>query len=226
MERWALGNGSDVLPVLTAEQVAAIMPRAPQPALWGGVLNASMGEFAIDSAVRMAAFLAQVAHESNELRTLVENLNYSAKGLRSTFGKYFPTEEIAVAYAKQPARIASRVYANRLGNGDEASGDGWTFRGRGLLQLTGRSQYRFVGEQLALPLEDRPELLEQPGAAARSAAYFWRSNGLNALADVSGDLVHDDEDFIAITKKVNGGTTGLAKRKEHWAIGKTVLGVV
>jgi putative chitinase len=185
-----------------------------------------MEEFDISSPVRMAAFLAQVAHESSELRTLAENLNYSAAGLRATWPKRFTSDAQAQFYARQPERIANFVYASRLGNGDEVSGDGWRFRGRGLIQLTGRSQYRSAGAALKLPLEAQPELLEQPEPAGRSAGLFWLSHGLNDLADLSDDRADDDEDFILITKRINGGTAGLAKRQAYWAVAKQVLGVV
>jgi putative chitinase len=202
------------------------MPGAPDLATWTDILNSSMEEFAIDSPPRMAAFLAQVAHESAELHALAENLNYSAAGLRSTWPKRFRSVDMARSYERQPERIANFVYANRLGNGDEASGDGWRFRGRGLLQVTGRSHYRSTGTDLGLPLEDQPELLEQPEPAGRSAGLFWSSTGLNELADLSGDQVHDDEDFILITKRINGGIAGLANRKAYWTVAKGVLGVV
>jgi putative chitinase len=185
-----------------------------------------MEEFAIDSPPRIAAFLAQVAHESAELRELAENLNYSAPGLRSTWPKRFASDALARAYERQPERIANFVYANRLGNDDEASGDGWLFRGRGLIKITGRSQYRSTGAELDLPLEDRPDLLEQSLPTARSACLFWSSAGLNDLADVSGDQVHDDKNFVLITKRINGSTAGLAKRKAYWSVAKNALGVL
>ena len=211
---------------LTAEQLSQIMPAVPDPPGWTAVLNRSFAEFEVDSLVRMAAFLAHVAHESNELRTLTENLNYSAAGLRATWPKRFTSDAQAQSFARQPERIADFVYASRLGNGDEASGDGWRFRGRGLLQLTGRSQYRSAGAELELPLETQPAVLEQAEPASRSAGLFWLSHGLNELADLSGDRVDDDEDFILITKRINGGTAGLAKRKAYWSLAKQVLGVV
>lgn len=213
------------MPPVTEAQLRQIMANAPEVVTWTNALNASMQEFAIVSAQRMAAFLAQVAHESSELRRLVENLNYSAASLQRAWPKRFPSSEIARPYERRPERIADFVYANRLGNGDEASGDGWRFRGRGLLQVTGRSNYRSTGTALGLPLEDQPELLEQAVNAARSAGHYWRSNGLNELADLSGDRIHDDEDFILITKRINGGTAGLGERRRYWAIAKATLGV-
>src|ERR1041385_1279298 len=140
------------MPDLSPAALSRIMPRAPEVAAWSRVLDRAMEEFSIDTPLRKAAFLAQVAYESSELRRLVENLNYSAAGLRSTWPKRFPSDALARAYARQPERIANYVYANRLGNGDVASGDGWRFRGRGLLQVTGRSNYTAVGAALGLPL--------------------------------------------------------------------------
>ena len=209
---------------LTEDQLKSIMPNCRDVTGWCEPVNASMARFDIDSPFRAAAFLAQIAHESQELNRVEENLNYSARGLMSTWPNRFPTVEVASAYERQPERIASRVYANRLGNGDEASGDGWRFRGRGLIQVTGRSNYRDAGVALDLPLEAQPELLQQPANAALSAAWFWKSHLLNALAD---HQPNDDEDadFVAITKKINGGTKGLQERRAYWARARSALGI-
>jgi putative chitinase len=212
-----------VMALLTVARLARIMPRAPDVAVWADVLEGAMRAFDIDTPLRAAAFLAQVAHESGELRALVENLNYSAAGLRATWPARFTSDAMARRYARQPERIANYVYANRLGNAGVASGDGWRFRGRGLLQVTGRSNYRSTGEALGLPLEDEPERLEEPEAAALSAGLVWRSRGLNELSDLSGDRIDDAEDFVQITRRLNGGTAGLTSRKAYWAVAKTVL---
>src|SRR6185295_16711689 len=164
-----------------------------------------------DTRLRLAHFFAQVLHESGSMRFDMENLNYSSDALRRVFGKYFPTAEDADACARNPEKIANRVYANRMGNGDERSGDGWRYRGRGLIQVTGRGNYREAGDALELPLEAQPALLEQPQHAALSAAWFWKSHLLNALADQQRPE-DDDADFVTITKKINGRTTGLAQR--------------
>lgn len=210
--------------MITEQQLKQIVPIVEGPR-WTDALNESMEAFEITSALRIAAFLAQVAHESGGFRRLVENLSYSAAGLRKTWPKRFPSDELAQRYARKPERLANFVYANRLGNGGEASGDGWRFRGRGLIQVTGRSNYRAAGAALGLELEGQPEALEEPRHAARSAAWFWRSSGLNELADVSGDRVHDEEDFVRITKRINGGTTGLLERMRFWTAAKAALGV-
>lgn len=218
---------------ITATQLAAIMPRNPEPAAWTPILNAAMAEFEIAAnAARIAAFLAQIAHESGELRSLRESLRYStAKGICATWPKRFPTEASAAPYVSQRGvddgrdqALANRVYAGRMGNGDVASGDGWRYRGRGLLQVTGRENYRTTGRQLGLPLEAQPERLEERTPAARSAGLFWQNHGLNALADdFSND--DDDADFVAITIAINGGRNGLAERREYWARAEKALGI-
>lgn len=207
---------------ITTKQLTALMPQAPDPATWVAALNAAMSRFSINSQERGAAFLAQIAHESGELRRLSENLNYSASGLMKTWPNRFPTPEKAKLYERNPQKIANFVYAKRLGNGDEASGDGWTFRGRGLMQITGRGNYRSTGAALGLPLEQQPELLEQPATAALSAAHFWQSRGLNELADDRNDD-DDNADFVKISIIINGGRTGLTERIAYWKKAKAVL---
>lgn len=168
---------------LTEQQLLQILPKArPVAGIFLPALNRAALRWKIDSRARMAAFLAQVGHESGQLRSLVENLNYSAEALVRTWPSRF-TPQTAGAYARQPEKIANKVYGGRMGNGTEASGDGWRFKGRGLIQLTGRSNYRAAGTGLGLPLEDQPELLEQAEHAAQSAAWWWAKHGLNELAD-------------------------------------------
>ncbi len=209
---------------ITSAQLAAFLPALARADEWLAALNTAMDRFEISTPRRAAAFLAQVAHESGEFKTLVENLNYSVKGLMATWPNRFPTLESAQPYERQPERLANYVYAKRLGNGDVATGDGWRFRGRGLLQTTGRGNYQACGTAIALALIDQPELLETPPAAALAAAQFWQSRGLNHLADDENDD-NDDEDFIAITKAINGGTLGLKSRQQYWARAKAALGV-
>ena len=165
---------------------------------------------------RAAAFLAQVAHESGGFNFVKENLNYSAKGLMGTFKKYFPTEAIAKQYERQPEKIANRVYANRMSNGDEASGDGYKFCGRGLIQLTGRANYTKFSQDLGIGLEETVAYLETPEGAVSSAGWFWDNNNLNSYCD--------KDDFIGLTKRINGGTIGLEDRKHHYEIALKALG--
>lgn len=162
----------------------------------------------ISTPERQAAFLAQVAHESGGFSRLVENLNYSAQALLKTFPRRFPDLEVATRYERQPAKIANHVYAGRLGNGDESSGDGWHFRGRGLIQVTGRDNYRVCSIALFgdTRLLSTPELLEQPVFACESAGWYWQSRQLNQLADTGR--------FDDITKKINGGQHGCHDRHE------------
>ncbi len=210
---------------LGAPQLTAFLPALARVDEWSTALNAAMERFEINTPPRQAAFLAQVAHESGELKRLVENLNYSAARLCAVWPNRFPTVTVAQPYERNPERLANFVYAKRLGNGDVASGDGWRFRGRGLIQLTGRGNYRACGTAIALPLETEPERLEAPEAAALAAAQFWQSRGLNQLADDQNDD-NDDEDFLKITKIINGGTAGLKARQQYWARAQTALGLV
>jgi putative chitinase len=165
---------------------------------------------------RAAAFLAQIAHESGGFNFVKENLNYSAKGLMGTFKKYFPTEAIAKQYERQPEKIANRVYANRMSNGDEASGDGYKFCGRGLIQLTGRANYTKFSQDLGISLDETVAYLETPEGAVSSAGWFWDQNNLNSYCD--------KDDFIGLTKRINGGTIGLEDRKHHYEIALKALG--
>jgi putative chitinase len=214
-------KGEAMNPV-SEEQLNRIMPQCPDVSLWSVSLNDAMDRFEINNPQRAAAFLAQIAHESGELGKLVENLNYSAKRLMEVWPKRFATLEKARLYERNPERLANYVYAKRLGNGDEQSGDGWRYRGRGVIQVTGRSNYRTIGDVLQLPLEAEPERLEEPEAASLSAAYFWKSRGLNELADDRNDD-DDDEDFVTISVIINGGRSGLKGRRAYWAIAKSAL---
>ena len=162
------------------------------------------------NAARLAGFLAQVTHESGGFTAVKENLNYSKDGLIKTFSKYFTDDSIAKAYARQPEKIANRVYANRMSNGNEASGDGYRFCGRGLIQLTGRANYTKFANDLGMSIEDTVAYLETPNGAVASAGWFWDNNNLNQYCD-SGD-------FITLTKRINGGTIGLVDRQHHFDI--------
>lgn len=164
---------------------------------------------------RAAAFIAQVAHESGGFNFVKENLNYSAKGLRTTFKKYFADESTANAYAKQPIKIANRVYANRMGNGDEASGDGYKYCGRGLIQLTGKQNYTKFAADLGISVDETVAYLETPEGAVSSAGWFWDNNNLNSYCD--------KDDFVGLTKRINGGTIGLEDRKHHYELALSLL---
>ena len=187
---------------ITAQQLLQILPQARQVAgFFVPVLNAAMARFKINSPVRMAAFIAQVGHESGQLTRMVENLNYSAERLQAVWPNRFDAA-LAVQVARKPEQIANIAYGGRMGNA--LPGDGWKYRGRGLIQLTGASNYRAAGAALGLDLVNHPELVEQPETAALVAGWFWQSNGLNELAD-SGQ-------FAKITRVINGGLAGQADR--------------
>lgn len=172
--------------------------------------------FDINTPSRQAAFLAQCAHESGNFNFMVENLNYSADALDRVFPKYFKNAgRDANDYARNPEKIANVVYSNRMGNGDEESGDGFKFRGRGLIQLTGRNNYTLCGEALGVDLTEQPELLETPVGACLSAGWFWATNNLNDLADAG--------DIKAMTKRINGGYIGLEDRIHHYEHAMAVL---
>lgn len=207
---------------ITENQLKVIIGNNPDIGNWVDPLNEAMAQFEINNRDRVAAFLAQIAHESGGLRVLVENLNYSAKRLMQVWPKRFPTLQKAMQYENNPEKLANFVYANRMGNGNEASGDGWTFRGRGVIQMTGRGNYKAVGKALELDLEENPENLEEPKYATLSAAYFWQSHGLNELADNRVND-NDDEDFITISIKINGSKMGLKERIKLWTLAKSVI---
>jgi len=170
-----------------------------------------MSTFKIDTALRLSHFLAQCGHESAGFKAIQENLNYGAKGLLGIFKKYFPTEAKALQYERKPEKIANLVYGSRMGNGDEASGDGYKFRGRGYIQLTGKNNYVAFGKAINENITTNPDLVATKYPLL-SAAWFWSSNSLNALADKGAD----DASVTAITKRVNGGTIGLPDRIKHF----------
>lgn len=207
---------------LTKDQLKSIMPLCDSDQ-WIAPLNAAMARFEINTPTRMAAFLAQLAHESGETTRLTEGLHYSRpERLCAVWPKRFPTTAAALPYIKNPEKLANYVYANRGGNGDAASGDGWRYRGRGLFQLTFRDNYRLAGNALNLPLVENPDLVIKPEVAALTAANYWQRLGLNALADHQpGD--DDMQDFVEISIRINGGRVGLAERKRYWAIAQETL---
>jgi len=168
-------------------------------------------KFGVNTPLRLSHFLAQCGHESGGFRITNENLNYSAKGLQGIFKKYFPSEALALDYAKKPQKIANRVYGGRMGNGNEASGDGFKFRGRGYIQLTGRDNYKAFDDAVEDAIIENPDLVATKYPLA-SAAWFWNRNKLNQLADKGAT----PEVVTMITKRVNGGTIGLADRQKHF----------
>ena len=207
--------------MITRAQLLAIMPNAaPAVPQYLRPLGEAMGRYAIDRPARQAAFLAQLAHESGQLRRVQENLNYAWDGLRKVFPRHFRSDAEAQAYDRQPERIANRVYANRMLNGDEASGDGWRFRGRGPIQVTGRENYRKAGQALGIGLESDPDRMLDPATGCLAAAWFWHSRGLNTLADADSE-----NGFREITRRINGGFLGLEERIHYWERARQVLGL-
>jgi putative chitinase len=167
-----------------------------------------MPKYGIDTTLRQRHFIAQLLHESACFSAVRENLNYSADGLLKTFAKYFDAQT-AQEYARKPEKIANRVYANRLGNGNEASGDGWKYRGGGAIQTTGKTNYQTTGTAIGVDLVANPDLIADPQYYIGSACYFWQKNAINTPAD--------KDDITAVTKKINGGTNGLEDRKKYYA---------
>ena len=196
--------------MITVEQFTEMFPKNKNPQGWTTALVDVLPTYEINTPERIASFLAQCGHESGGFTVLQENLNYSAEGLNKIFHKYFPTLESAQPYARKPEMIANRVYANRMGNGDEHSGEGYKFRGRGPIQLTGKDNYIACSDFLFQDdtLLQNPDMLLDPEYALHSACWFWWKNDLNNYAD-SGDLV-------TMTKRINGGTIGLEDRIAHY----------
>jgi putative chitinase len=194
--------------MITQNVLTAIGTPADTADKWLPWLNKTVQKYDIKSPRRQAMFLAQLAHESGNFRFTSENLNYSADALERVFKKYFPTRELAEEYARKPEKIANRVYANRMGNGDEASGDGWKYRGRGLIQLTGLSNYASYALQADNEAIIKPDIVAEPEYAADSAGWFWAVNRLNAMADTG--------DVRAVTRRVNGGFNGLEDRESKY----------
>ena len=205
---------------LTKEQLKQLLPKNPYIDYWHHALSQLLPDYEINTPQRIAAFMAQCAHESGEFTALKENLNYKPATLRKLFGKYFPTDELANEYCAKPNKqeaIASRIYANRMGNGDEASGDGYKYCGRGLIQLTGKSNYVAFADSLQITPEEASDYLATFEGAAQSACWFWETNNLNKWADAG--------DILTLTKKINGGTIGLEDRIKHYEHALHVLGV-
>lgn len=200
--------------LITTQQLRECMPRCREPAIWASLLNEKLFTIGVVEPKKIAAFIAQTGHESMDYNVLEENLNYSADGLMRIFPKYFRNVSVN-SYARQPSKIANRVYANRMGNGSEESGDGWRYRGRGVLQVTGYNNYRRCSEYIfgdSLHLIDDPDLLTEKEYALMSAIWYWDENNLK-----------DIEDFVTLTQRINGGTHGLSDREYRYGLALDVL---
>ena len=201
--------------ILTKSQLKQ-MVKNPYIDQWYDALDQLLDEYEINTPLRVAHFVAQCAHESGNFVFIKENLNYRAASLQKTFAKYFPTAELAAQYEKRPEKIANRVYANRMGNGDEASGDGWLYCGRGLIQLTGKDNYTFFAGSLGITTQEASEYLQTFEGAAQSACWYWEQNNLNKFADAN--------DVKGLTRAINGGYIGLEDRQSHTEHALHVLG--
>ena len=200
----------------TKEQLHEMIPNNPYVDHWYDAICEILPEYEINTPQRVAAFIAQCAHESAGFTALKENLNYKAESLLRVFPKYFKTLDEARQYEKQPEKIANRIYGGRMGNGPEETGDGFRYCGRGLIQLTGKDNYTWFAASLDMPVEDVPEYLSTFEGALQSACWFWESNNLNQWAD-KGDI-------LTLTKRINGGTIGLDDRIKHYNHALHVLG--
>jgi putative chitinase len=201
--------------ILTKNQLKQ-MVKNPYIDQWYEALEQLLDDYEINTPLRVAHFIAQCAHESGNFVFVKENLNYKAASLQAVFKKYFPTAELAAQYANRPERIANRVYANRMGNGDEASGDGWRYCGRGLIQLTGKDNYTFFAGSLEISTEEASEYLQTFEGAAQSACWYWEQNNLNRFADAN--------DVRGLTRAINGGYIGLEDRQKHTEHALHILG--
>ena len=200
---------------ITTAQIQALFPKYKYPEDLAEALTESFDKYEINTVNRAAGFLAQCGHESAGFTILQENLNYSAEGLNKIFKKYFPTVADATPYARNPEKIANKVYGGRMGNGPESSGDGFKFRGRGAIQLTGKDNYTQFAKSLGITVDEAVEDLNTLDGAIESACWFWKKNGLNAICD--------KDDIVLMTKRINGGTIGLDDRKKHYHHAKEVL---
>ena len=201
--------------ILSRAQLAQLIPGNPYIDHWYDALSQALPDYDINTPPRVAAFIAQCAHESGGFKFLQENLNYKAESLCKVWPRYFNAGN-AANYAHKPELIANRAYGGRMGNGPEETGDGWKFCGRGLIQLTGRSNYQAFADSIETDIEDVPHYLATFEGAVQSACWFWENNNLNQWAD-KGDI-------LTLTKRINGGTLGLEDRKKHYEHALHVLG--
>ena len=213
--------------IITPIQLLRIAPRCPDTIAWAAALNEAMREFAIEGRLQSAHWLAQLAHESSEFTRLIENLNFTTpERIRDTWPTRFwlpsakeptqpPVRRDARGFVRAPVLLASYVYAGRNGNGNEASGDGWRYRGRGPIQLTGRANYARAGQALGLPLVEQPEIVTDPDVGARVAGWYWADRKIGPLADAN--------DIEAVTGKINGGAHGIEDRRRYLQTAMRVL---
>lgn len=204
--------------MLTVEKFRVLFPKSIDPEGFVGVMNQVFPKYGLNTKLRTAAFIAQCGHESGGWKVFSENLNYSAEGLRKVFPKYFKTDEEAAKFARKPMDIANIVYANRMGNGNAASGDGWKFRGRGPIQLTGKDNYAAFSKDIFGDdsiVKGPDQIIMDRKICVLSAIWFWNKNNLNTFAD-SGDILN-------MTKRINGGTIGLKDREHHYQEALKVL---
>ena len=194
--------------MLSVETFSKLFPQAKTPQAWVDALNNFLPQYEINSEDRMTMFLAQCGLECEGFTVLVENLNYSATALLTTWPKHFTTAD-ANTYARQPEKIANRTYANRMGNGDESSGDGWKFRGKGCIQITGRDNTEAFAKSIGKDIDATCAYLLTIDGAIESACWYWKNNRLNAYADA--------KDVVGCTKAINGDLNGLADRKNLYA---------
>ena len=203
--------------MLTKEKIVHLLHGTPEADAWADAAMEILPKYEITTANRIAGFFAQVGHESSGLKTLEENLFYRAETLDKIFPKYFKNAgRNAAEYAKQPEKIANIVYASRMGNGDTASGDGYKFRGRGAIQLTGRENYTNFGKTVGLTAEQVIDYVQTKKGALESACWYWNSRNINAACDAN--------DIVKMTKLVNGGTIGLEDRRKHYNEALAILG--
>jgi putative chitinase len=201
---------------MTLEEFNAIVPNNPYAEQWVEALNKILTQYDITTPLRIAAFMGECCVESTNFTAIQENLNYKAESLHRTWPSHFETMEIAEQYAHKPEAIANRAYANRMGNGDEASGDGWKYCGRGLIQLTGKDNYQAFADSLQMNVEDTPAYMATFEGAVQSACYFWGNANLNSHADAGN--------IDQISHIINGGTLGQEERRQHYQRACQILG--
>lgn len=213
-----------ITPMITPDQIKLIVNTKDQDKLDNFIkyLPDILEKYSINTPLRISHFLAQCSHESGQFSVFVENLNYGAKGLRNVFGKYFPTDQMALEYERKPEKIANLVYANRMGNGPPESGDGFRYRGRGIIQITGREEYNIVGKGIGVDIVANPDLVDPSISKTYqycilTAGEFWKMKNFNSWAD--------KDDIMTITRLVNGGFNGLDGRKAELARIKPIMGI-